>query len=125
MNATQLDQFTEAYCEAALWSTSNLDYDGENDEPEFLDGKYGICDIAPETLAKIIADCQKFQAENAQWLTEDNLTQAGHDFWLTRQGHGSGFWDGDWPEDAGKAMTEASKRFGGVDLYPADGQIHS
>lgn len=21
---------------------------------------------------------------------------AGHDLWLTRNGHGAGFWDGDW-----------------------------
>jgi len=34
--------------------------------------------------------------------------QAGHDFWLTRNGHGAGFWDGDWPE-TGDALTEASK----------------
>ncbi len=51
---------------------------------------------------------------------------AGHDFWLTRCGHGAGFWDGDWPEPAASVLTEASKEFGNVDLYVGDdGQIYA
>lgn len=43
--------------------------------------------------------------------------QAGHDFWLTRQGHGSGFWDRDddtWSEPAREALTAACEHFGEV-----------
>ncbi|MDH1266753.1 hypothetical protein N5C81_03870 [Rhizobium pusense] len=51
---------------------------------------------------------------------------AGHDFWLTRCDHGAGFWDGDWPEPAASALTEASKEFGNIDLYVGDGgQIYA
>lgn len=51
---------------------------------------------------------------------------AGHDFWLTRSGHGAGFWDGDWPEPAASTLDKASKEFGNVDLYVGDdGQIHA
>lgn len=51
---------------------------------------------------------------------------AGHDFWLTRCGHGAGFWDGDWPEPAATALTEASKAFRNVDLYVGDdGEINA
>ena len=51
--------------------------------------------------------------------------QAGHDFWLTRNGHGCGFWDGDWPELIGEKLTEASKDFGSFDLYiGVGGRIH-
>lgn len=35
----------------------------------------------------------------------------GHDLWLTRQGHGAGFWDGGWPA-IGDALTEVCKRMG-------------
>jgi hypothetical protein len=45
---------------------------------------------------------------------------AGHDFWLTRCGHGAGFWDGDWPEPQATILDEAAKRFGNVDLYVGD-----
>ncbi|QNP78372.1 hypothetical protein [Agrobacterium tumefaciens] len=51
---------------------------------------------------------------------------AGHDFWLTRCGHGAGFWDGDWPEPAASVLTTASEEFGNVDLYVGDdGQIYA
>lgn len=40
---------------------------------------------------------------------------AGHDFWLTRSDSGTGFWDGDWPEN-GDALTEAAKSYGSFDL---------
>jgi hypothetical protein len=51
---------------------------------------------------------------------------AGHDFWLTRNGHGAGFWDGDLSEDVGNALTEAAKKFGECHLYVGDdGQIYT
>jgi hypothetical protein len=110
MLKTQLDQFTTAYIEAALWSST--------DDGEPLDALYGLDDIAPQTLAAMIADCQAFQA--AHWDDiADNLSLAGHDFWLTRCGHGAGYWDGDWPE-SGERLTAASHAFDNVDLYVSD-----
>ena len=51
---------------------------------------------------------------------------AGHDFWLTRCGHGAGFWDGDRPEPAATVLTKASKAYGEVDLYIGDdGKVYA
>ena len=36
----------------------------------------------------------------------------GHDLWLTRNGHGAGFWDGDWAEPYASIMTDAAKMLG-------------
>lgn len=46
----------------------------------------------------------------------DMVAQAGHDFWLTSQGHGAGFWDGGWPK-YGDMLTKLSK------CYPAEIEI--
>ena len=92
----QLDDFTLAYIEAALWS-SNDDSTPQGGEP--LDANYGIEDIDPDTLAAMIEDCRRFQEENAADLARYDHPQwtaaelGGHDFWLTRNGHGCGFWD--------------------------------
>jgi hypothetical protein len=110
-----MDQFTTDYLICALWST-NDESTPQGGEP--LDKNYGIEDIAPETLARMVEDCQVFQRENLADI-ESDLGQAGHDFWLTRNGHGAGFWDGDWPE-AGDRLTKVSKRFGEFDLYVGD-----
>ena len=106
-----IDRFTRAYLEAALWSS--CDEDGRP-----LDESYSLCDVAPESLAKAVADCAAFQTDNAAWLS--GREQEGHDFWLTRNGHGAGFWDGDYPKDMGDALTLASHRFGETDLYVGD-----
>ena len=40
--------------------------------------------------------------------------QFGHDLWLTRQGHGAGFWDGDWREPEATALTEYARSIGDI-----------
>lgn len=87
------DDFTLAYIEAALWSsTDNTDEQGG--EP--LDANYDICDIAPDTLGRMKEQCAHFQKLYGDLLVEKNylsprqshsvLGMAGHDFWLTRVG---------------------------------------
>jgi hypothetical protein len=106
-----MDRFTEAYIEAALWSSVD-------DSGNPLDSQYSSDDLAPETLAKMVDDCTRFQDDHAALITDDK--QAGHDFWLTRNHHGAGFWDGDWPEPSASTLTAASHAFGSFDLYVGD-----
>lgn len=111
-----LDVFTTAYLDAALWSTTDEDGDP-------LDANYHHFDFAPETLRRMVADCVAFQEEFHE-LIESDLSQAGHDFWLTREGHGCGFWDGDWPEEIGAFLTAACEQLGPFDLdVDDDGSI--
>jgi hypothetical protein len=51
----------------------------------------------------------------------DNWTaeQAGHDFWLTRNRHGAGFWDRGHGAE-GADLTQHAKSFGDCDLYVGD-----
>lgn len=116
-----LKGFTDAYIEAALWST-NDESTPSGGEP--LDDNYGPSDIDAKTLASMKRDCEQFYNENesiwsgAHLGRGDDDEQAGHDFWLTRNGHGAGFWeDSDWEEEAGKKLTAAAKKFGEFNLY--------
>jgi len=121
---SDLDPFTQAYMTCALWSTS------DNSTPaggEPLDRNYGIKDVGRKTLRRMVADCAKFQAamEHVLAALPQTAAQAGHDFWLTRNGHGAGFWDGDWPEPAAALLTAYAKSFGEYDLIVGDdGQVH-
>lgn len=115
-----LDPFTRAYIHAALWSSTD-----DNGTP--LDSKYEVEDIAPDTLKVIIEDCKQFQQQNSSLFTDclrsggeyTDDERAGHDFWLTRNGHGAGFWDGDWPT-TGERLDKAAKKFGEAELYVGD-----
>ena len=110
------DAFFNAYLEAAVWSST--DDDGE--PLDRLD-----LDVSEETKAEMRADCDKFYDDNEHLITDENcLTrlncdeQAGHDFWLTRNGHGAGFWETfDWDNEAGKTLTNSSHEFGEYYLY--------
>jgi hypothetical protein len=131
LNIQRLDEFTRAYIECALWST-NDESDEQGGDP--LDENYTIQDLSPACLKKMTDDCAKFQRAHAAELVDENylhvnkfsaLEIGGHDFWLTRNGHGAGFWDGDWKKDVGEALTAASKKYGEVNLYVGDdGKIH-
>ena len=120
-----MDTFTEAYVDCALWSTND-----DNGEP--LDDNYGYGDIDPDTLAEMAADCKRFQEENADDIATFEHPQycademAGHDFWLTRNGHGTGFWDGDWEEEVGNRLDKACEAYTDYNLYVGDnGRIYS
>lgn len=107
-----MNDFTRAYIEAALWSSMD-------DEGEPLDDKYSMSDIAPETLEKMEADAESFQKENWDYIS-GNVTQAAHDFWLTRNGHGAGFWDGDWRDKPEYRLVKSAESYGEYNLYVGD-----
>jgi hypothetical protein len=50
--------------------------------------------------------------------------QIGHDFWLTRNRHGAGFWDRGLG-DLGDKLTAAAHTYGESNLYVGDdGQVY-
>lgn len=121
----KMDPFTRQYAETALWS-SNDESTPQGGEP--MDKNYSIENLAPETLEKFMQDCKSFREQAGDLIARSGYDdeQAGHDFWLTRNHHGAGFWDGDIKDkQVADALTELSHKFGEVDLYIGDdGQIY-
>lgn len=112
--------------ECALWS-SHDESDESGGEP--MDANYSIDDISPESLAQMQSDCDDFTSnpEIAELLAQSGLSdeQIGHDFWLTRNGHGTGFWDRGIGEIAVK-LTDLTRPYGTVYLYVGDdGKIYA
>lgn len=146
----KLNEFTRAYIECALWSSTDNSTEQGGDP---LDKNHSIEDLPEATVKRMADDCDKFQKEHAMLLDvayaiesaeamhpgdladapapkigrvqygfpSDGYSEsnAGHDFWLTRNGHGAGFWDRDLG-DVGDKLSEASKAAGEVDLYVGD-----
>jgi len=112
------EEILNGYLEAALWS-SGEEFDG-----------YSISDIDESSINSAREDIKKFLSDlkNAGLLdnlmSEMNPSGVGHDFWLTRNGHGAGFWDRDLGEvngkDLGDAVTEVCKTFGEKWPYVGD-----
>jgi len=108
----------ETYIETALWATTD-----DSDTP--LDKNYSSTDLADgefdklqELVTQFISHAQVSPIVQ-QWDRQQYL-QAMHDLFLTRNGHGAGFWDGDWPEAEGKILRAAAKSFGESQPYIGD-----
>ena len=118
-----LADFTASYIECALWSsTDNSDESGG--EP--LDQNYGPENILKATRKEMEADCEAFyEAHAATWQAVGHTDdQAGHDFWLNRNGHGAGFWDRGLGA-VGEELSKACRVYGGVDLHVYRGKVRS
>lgn len=121
---SKIKAFLQSYIECALWS-SNDESTPAGGVP--LDDSYGPEDIDPGTLRSMIEDCEAFyEAMHTVWRhagLEDS--QAGHDFWLTRNGHGAGFWERGLPSEAGDRLTASAQNYGDVDLYVSRKKIYA
>jgi hypothetical protein len=106
-------EFFQSYLETALWSSTWQD-DPDSEEPFPLDKEFSTDDFTEEALAEMRSDCVAFYAHYELWADGDD-GRAGHDFWLTRNGHGAGFWDGDY--ENGDELTDLAHPYGSVDLY--------
>jgi|PlaIllAssembly_1097288.scaffolds.fasta_scaffold01458_3 hypothetical protein len=99
----------DAYIECAIWA----------DCPE-EDQKHCV-GPSPEFEKRAYEDVQDFLdlvgragIPSEEWTDE----QFGHDFWLTRQGHGTGFWDRG--RESGDRLSELSKIYGAKYAYVGD-----
>jgi len=116
------EAFEEAYVKAALWSTTD---ESNESGGKPMEDNYGWKDFAPSTKRAVKKDCADFvrkgkgDLETARDQYGMDAEKAGHNFWLTREGHGSGFWDEDMDE-VGERLTELSEKFGEGGLYVGD-----
>lgn len=124
LSGADLDAMVAGYLECQLWA--GLDYREEGAEPVPYDENYSVDDIAPEYVDAIRGEFADIVAAhplavrmflNALGKYEqarsgyDRNELFGHDFYLTREGHGAGFWDRGLGE-LGDHLTSIAKFYG-------------
>lgn len=116
MTATHsLTPTVKAYLECALWSS--IDGDGEP-----LDADYSLDDFDPSAITSAEEEISAFLSmcsEEGLDLSGISDEQIGHDFWLTRNHHGAGFWDRGLG-DLGQKLTDNAHSYGSCDCYVGD-----
>jgi len=102
------------YVEAATWADL-IQSDDPDAEWGSEAGEYGVDSLDAVSLESVRSACATFVRENRADLEKYAETfswdYAGHDFWLTRRGHGCGFWDRRLG-DLGERLSEAAKAWG-------------
>lgn len=87
----------------------------------------GDAQWSDEAYVKAEEDCKAF-LDKVGRIPEEACLQAfgleaslGHDFWLTRNGHGCGFWETDrWTKKYGALLDAKSKEIGEAYVYEGD-----
>lgn len=117
-----LSKFLVAYLECAVWASTDTRNE-EGDDSSFLDNGFDRHSIGIKAYEQALKECTEFVSTNAEdlelYAKSFSAEHAGHDFWLTRNGHGAGFWDRGLVE-VGEHLTEAAERAGERDLYAGD-----
>lgn len=146
LSTDERDEFTQGYISCALWcgvmaykhdddcpcadDPSDSDACTCEDMPELTssDDEHDESDLTDDARETLTRDAHEFYADHIEDLRASTLTmeRAGHDFWLTRNRHGAGFWDrkhrGTDEDRALDRLTDASHAYGGMDLVVgADG----
>ena len=113
------EQILAGYLEAIIFT--------ERDEMDSaLEGEFAdeVKDQAKKDITIFTEKAEKAGVELTQYDTET----IGHDLWLTRNGHGSGFWDGDYEGNDGQdgdTLTKIAKSLGERSGYVGDdGKIY-
>lgn len=120
-----LDACHAAYLECLFWQAT-VGVPGELDEygePRLAQADSLDVDNADDFEECLYDDLDDFlkipEVAHAIGSAGAEPAQVGHDFCLTRNGHGAGFWDRGYGMD-GTILTEQCKAFGGVDVYIND-----
>lgn len=128
------DAFARGYLKCAVWLGAELP-EGHPDADSSKNDDLSESDLAPDTIRAMLKDCASFQEKAADLLAQAYARDgygkpgeysaeemAGHDFWLTRNGHGAGFWDRDALSegDLGDKLSAIAKTFGESNLYQGD-----
>ena len=132
-----LEIMSRHFAIAALWA-GNRALDENGDEWESYDENFSWEDFSAVAMLAILEDCAAFIEENEDDLIEADRVaaeigysteressysvlgygpeQAGHDFLLTRCGHGVGFWDRGLG-DVGERLSDSARVYGDINLW--------
>lgn len=125
-----LAEVTAGYIECALWSESHSAEEGAKDPSDghsFDYLNFGPEDLTEEARKEAATDVASFVQGALADLVGMAPRQIGHDFMLTRNRHGAGFWDRGLGEQ-GERLTKAANAYGTAGLYletiERDGEDH-
>ncbi len=128
-SASEIDAATDAALECLAWTTATHPEDGDDARGYLLDSEHDYSDAARATMRETI---DAFMSDDTVVRLFDLLAalgtpftpeQIGHDFILTANRHGTGFWDRDMRDRqraALDALTDIVRPFGEIDAYVSD-----
>ena len=99
-----MEDFVEGYLAAAMF-TSQTNLPAGRYEPDF--------DAVPDHVhADAVRTVQRFLMAVPEALRQEDWHEVGRHLWYTRNGHGTGFWDGSFEEPFASAANKYAESLG-------------
>lgn len=115
MSGNEISEVVDGYLEAMAWANVVHEDGG--------DSSLSVEDLPPAVVAELTQDVREFLDEHTERLIQGavrrgrySFARAGHDYALTRNGHGAGFWDSGLGM-IGDALTAISRPYGERTIY--------
>lgn len=119
------DPFLRGYISAALHYSPRYDEDGT--ERGSVGDDFMPSHIHPFAMHQLVGDAHDFLGQlddEERDAVHADPHHAGVDFWLSRNGHSVGFFDGDY-DGHERDLQRAAKSYGEAHLYVGDdGRVH-
>lgn len=132
MSEIDIEAVVREYIRTLLWSESCMgtaggDHEHNTDNPEDCDASlefigYDADDLAPEARKEIEQDVRDFCEANGADLVDLGPGEIGQNFLLSRNNHGTGFWDRGWGE-LGDRLHDAASVYGTMGAYVGDDDL--
>jgi hypothetical protein len=143
----ELNSILKGYIDAALWTeeeelkeqSPKIDFNEDDDKDDDIEkiihlhnslnikpiANFTREDIDNDSLIDAYADIKKFielaGKEPVKYAIEEiGLERLGHDIWLTRNGHGAGFFDHSFDDEIEIPLMDAGQKLGSKTLYVGD-----
>jgi hypothetical protein len=114
VSSPEMMSVLNGYIEAAIW-TAEEELDSEDDVESY---------ISNDSRIDAYVDVRNFINTAGSLIDDIDHSQVGHDFWLTRNGHGAGFWDRGLGE-VGEKLSKIASDMGEKNVYWGDdGKIY-
>lgn len=130
-----INKIINSYIECAIWTDEEqLKYQDKRNNQEFYkiseedwdeseikelvnNIDLNIHNFEENSLIKTYLDIKKFLKLAGDAVNNIEESEIGQDLWLTRNHHGSGFWDRGYDEEISNKLTKAAKSLGEAELY--------
>ena len=120
-------EILKGYLEAALWTEEERlkdEYENEFNYSDEIDlGSFSVDDLDDNSKIQAYIDINRFIWDSGvdaikEAIEVNGLFKLGMDIWLTRNGHGAGFFDHGYENE--ESLNKSAEKLKNVDLYLGD-----
>ena len=122
-----IKKIMDNYLECAIWTDEERlkeenteGYEGDEVKDIIPEADLTISNFSDNSKIKAYQDIKLFLKYAGDAVDGIDEEQLGHDIWLSRNGHGAGFFDRGYDDKIEKILMDSAHKIGSADIYLGD-----